>query len=164
MQKDEAEIDSSVIGILNDLFQGEKKENKFEDVINSKPLKVSQGQYQRGSIARSLANSPPILLADEPTGNLDQLTGELAMQIFRKIVDLTQMTKSPKTVIVVTHDLLLALKFADEIIILTNGKKRSHYIFKREGRKKFWINQGNPRDKQFRGAELRKRLLSDLQH
>jgi putative ABC transport system ATP-binding protein len=157
----EPQIREAVESIFQNLFQGEMREGKFAEVIDSKPSNVSQGQYQRGSIVRALANSPSILLADEPTGNLDQLTGELAMRIFRQLVDETPAGAMPQTVIVVTHDLLLAMKFADEIIVLSNGKRRAHYTLDRQ--QKIW-SEAEKSGSQFSHVELNKRLLSDLQN
>lgn len=62
------------------------------------PTALSGGEQQRAAIARALANDPPVLVADEPTGNLDSKTSEVILSVFKKLVD------EGKTVIVVTHD------------------------------------------------------------
>lgn len=80
------------------------------------PLRLSGGQQQRVSIARALANKPSIILADEPTGNLDSETGE---RIFSLLHELTKT--SDTTVIVVTHDLDIAGK-TDRILTIRDGK------------------------------------------
>lgn len=63
------------------------------------PTALSGGEQQRAAIARALANDPPVLVADEPTGNLDSKTSEVILGVFKKLVD------EGKTVIVVTHDI-----------------------------------------------------------
>ncbi|MHB1865287.1 MAG: ABC transporter ATP-binding protein [Candidatus Saccharimonadales bacterium] len=87
-----------------------------DDEMKRKPGKLSGGQQQRVAIARALANQPKLILADEPTGNLDSETG-------KKIFDLLhELSRSKKTtIIVVTHDLSIAGK-TDQSFRLTDGK------------------------------------------
>ncbi len=80
------------------------------------PSQLSGGQQQRVAIARALANNPPLLLADEPTGNLDSESGEIVLAALRDI----QQT-SGATVVLVTHDRDLAAR-ADRIITLVDGQ------------------------------------------
>jgi ABC-type lipoprotein export system ATPase subunit len=80
------------------------------------PSQLSGGQQQRVAIARALANNPPLLLADEPTGNLDRESGEIVLAALREI----QQT-SGATVVLVTHDRDLADR-ADRTITLVDGQ------------------------------------------
>ena len=80
------------------------------------PVKLSGGEQQRVAIARALVNKPTIILADEPTGNLDSKTGNLIMDIFKNLNMTEQIT-----VIIVTHNLELANK-TKRIIKLLDGK------------------------------------------
>jgi len=78
------------------------------------PAALSGGEQQRAAIARALANDPPILVADEPTGNLDSKTAEAIQKRF------VQLAQSGKTVIVVTHEKVSDSKY-DRIITLNDG-------------------------------------------
>ncbi len=84
--------------------------------LRKRPHQISGGQRQRAAIARALANDPPIILADEPTGNLDTHASANVRQILH---DLTR--EMGKTVIAVTHDLTFA-KAADRIIGIVDGR------------------------------------------
>lgn len=81
-----------------------------------RPTQLSGGQQQRVSIARSLASNPEIILADEPTGALDSVTGKEVLKMLTKL-----WKEEDKTIIMVTHDLNLA-KYAHKIIELKDGK------------------------------------------
>jgi lipoprotein-releasing system ATP-binding protein len=85
------------------------------DHVRKRPDQLSGGQRQRVAVARALANDPPLILADEPTGSLDSKSSEQVFQILRDLVD-----KQRKTVIAVTHDLDLAGRM-DRRIVLEDG-------------------------------------------
>ncbi len=81
-----------------------------------RPSELSGGEQQRVSIARALANDPQVLLADEPTGNLDSARATELLELLKT------MQRDGKTIVMVTHDQELAGKFADRIIKLKDGK------------------------------------------
>jgi ABC-type lipoprotein export system ATPase subunit len=87
------------------------------------PSAVSGGQQQRVAIARALANDPPVLIADEPTGNLDSKTANAVFQLFASLV------ANGKTVVMVTHDSDLA-KRVDRAVIVADGAIVNEYVAK----------------------------------
>ena len=89
---------------------------QLEHRINHKPNELSGVERQRVAIARALANDPEVVLADEPTGNLDSKTGEEIMNLFKGL-----HKKFKKTIIMVTHDLGLT-KYSERTYILKDGK------------------------------------------
>jgi lipoprotein-releasing system ATP-binding protein len=86
------------------------------DHVNKRPDQLSGGQRQRVAVARALANEPPVILADEPTGSLDSKASEQVFQVLRDLVD-----KHSKTVVAVTHDLGLAERM-DRHVELLDGR------------------------------------------
>jgi putative ABC transport system ATP-binding protein len=84
--------------------------------LNNRPNQLSGGESQRVAIARALANDPEVILADEPTGNLDTKTGQEIMDLLRSL-----HVHQKKTLIIVTHDLDMA-KHLEVIIRLKDGK------------------------------------------
>jgi putative ABC transport system ATP-binding protein len=103
---------------------GEEKLERAEKILKKVGLEhrknhfsneLSGGEMQRVAIARALANNPEVILADEPTGNLDSKTGKEIMKIF------TDLNKKGKTIILVTHDLDLT-KYATKVLKLRDGR------------------------------------------
>lgn len=101
-----------------------KREKKVKELLklvdletrsHHKPNELSGGQQQRVAIARALAMDPPVILADEPTGNLDSKTGKVVMEF------LLQLHKEGRTIIMVTHDDKLA-NYAEKIVVLKDGQ------------------------------------------
>ncbi len=84
---------------------------EMEEHANKLPNEVSGGQQQRVAIARALANDPPVLCADEPTGNLDSRTADSVFQMFERLVG------QGKTILMVTHDNELAKRVTRTIVI-----------------------------------------------
>ncbi len=113
--------------VLPTVFQGtcaEEREKRakellssvgLQDRINHKPMELSGGERQRVAISRSLVNSPEIIVADEPTGNVDSKTGGVIMNI------LQELNNKGKTIIVVTHDVELT-RFANKVIKIKDGE------------------------------------------
>jgi putative ABC transport system ATP-binding protein len=83
--------------------------------VNNRPNQLSGGQQQRVAIARALMNNPAIILADEPTGNLDTKSGQDVMNVLK------DLNREGKTIILITHERDIAEQ-AKKIIILTDGK------------------------------------------
>lgn len=110
------------------IFQGVSEEHRKEKAkkllesvnlgarINHKPTEMSGGEQQRIAIARSLVNDPEILIADEPTGNLDSTTGKMVMEILTKL-----HREQKKTIVVVTHDPNIA-QYSQNIIHIQDGQ------------------------------------------
>jgi len=87
----------------------------LSDRLNHRPTELSGGQQQRVAIARSLVNDPPVVLADEPTGNLDSKSGEDIMNMIK------ELHKQGSTIVLITHDIDVANE-ADRVIHLRDGK------------------------------------------
>lgn len=110
------------------IFQGislEKRKEKAENILTSvglkkrmlhRPAELSGGERQRVAIARAFANDPELVIADEPTGNLDSITGKKIMEV---LVNFHQ--KEGKTIVVVTHDPHIA-DYTEEIVNIKDGE------------------------------------------
>jgi putative ABC transport system ATP-binding protein len=93
---------------------------RLEKRLTHLPSQLSGGEQQRAALARALVNRPTLLLADEPTGNLDSATGESIMVLLRNIQQSLGMT-----IVLVTHERPLAERFADRIASVADGKLAS---------------------------------------
>jgi putative ABC transport system ATP-binding protein len=89
----------------------------LSDRLTHRPSELSGGEQQRVAIARALANNPKVLLADEPTGNVDSTRAHELLALLREMVN-----KDSLTVLMVTHDHELATSFADRIILMKDGR------------------------------------------
>jgi putative ABC transport system ATP-binding protein len=87
----------------------------IRDQADKLPATLSGGQQQRAAIARALANDPPILLADEPTGNLDSATGTAVLEVF------AALHAEGRTIVVVTHERDIS-RYVDREIVLMDGR------------------------------------------
>jgi putative ABC transport system ATP-binding protein len=85
--------------------------------LTHRPSELSGGEQQRAALARALVNRPTILLADEPTGNLDSATGDEIMNLLREINETLGMT-----IVMVTHEQPRAQRFAHRLILMGDGK------------------------------------------
>ncbi len=96
---------------------------RLEKRLTHRPSELSGGEQQRAALARALVNRPTLLLADEPTGNLDSASGESIMVLVRKIQQSLGMT-----IVLVTHERPLAERFADRIVSVADGKLASDAV------------------------------------
>lgn len=111
---DEAKIKIRITEILKKVGL-ENKENKM-------PHELSGGEQQRVSIARALVNEPEIILADEPTGNLDPETSEEILKLLKSIAD------SGSSVLFATHDMLVYQKFKSRTLVCENGELKEKQV------------------------------------
>ncbi|MCK9422353.1 MAG: ABC transporter ATP-binding protein [Bacteroidales bacterium] len=100
---------------INGLAADALKKVGMGDRLSHKPNELSGGQQQRVAIARALVNEPEIILADEPTGNLDSKSGAEVMELFRKL------NSEGKTLVLITHDTEIAKK-AKRVVNILDGK------------------------------------------
>jgi len=122
--KSESERRERAEFLLSSLGLGER--------ILHRPSELSGGEQQRIAIARALSNNPEIIVADEPTGNLDSSTGKKIMEI---LINLHQEEK--KTIIVVTHDPTIA-NYSNQIVNIKDGQLIANHLV---GEKVLWANK-----------------------
>lgn len=101
-----------------------------EDYYDHKSNELSGGQIQRVAIARALVNDPAVILADEPTGNLDSATGEMVLKTFRAMQD------RGKTIVLITHDPEIAT-WADRVVHIRDGR-----LFTAEQEQEYVLHHG----------------------
>jgi putative ABC transport system ATP-binding protein len=110
--------------IFQEFSEKERKERAKEllelvglkERMNHRPQELSGGEQQRVAIARALANDPEIIIADEPTGNLDSKSGKMIMEILKKL-----HKEQKKTMVIVTHDPKIA-SYSEEILRIQDGR------------------------------------------
>lgn len=103
----------------------------IKDILNKRTFEISGGQAQRAAIARAIIHTPDILLADEPTGNIDSKASKDVMELFEKI-----NKKNGITTLMVTHD-PLAASYCNRVIIIKDGELFNE-IHRGESRNKFY--------------------------
>lgn len=103
---------------------------EIEAILDKYPYNISGGQQQRTAVSRALVNDPSIILADEPTGNLDSKSSAIIMECFEKIVE-----ELNTTVLLVTHD-VFAASYCQKVIFIKDGRIHS-YIIKKGNRSEF---------------------------
>lgn len=91
--------------------------------LHHRPSELSGGEQQRTALARALINQPNLLLADEPTGNLDSATGEEIMGLIQEL-----NSRSGMTVVLVTHERPLAERFVSRMVFLSDGKIKTESV------------------------------------
>lgn len=96
----------------------------LKDRIGHKPTELSGGQQQRVAVSRALVNNPHLILADEPTGNLDTTSGTIIMDLLK------ELREEGKTILVATHDPRM-LQYATKAIFLIDGKEVSEENYKK---------------------------------
>ena len=107
----------------------------LEHRMDHKPSEMSGGQQQRVAIARAIAQAPPVILADEPTGNLDSNSTKEIMNILKGL------HKEGRTVILITHDNGIAAQ-ARRVVRIMDGKIESDFINKNYGKEEYIKNLG----------------------
>ena len=121
---------------LNGTDVSTMEDNELSEVRNRdhRPNEMSGGQQQRVAIARAIAAQPPVILADEPTGNLDSASSKEILQILKS------MHEQGKTVILITHDNGIAAQ-ARRVVRIMDGKIESDFINKNYGKEEYIKNQ-----------------------
>ena len=115
---DNKDVEKRAMDLLNLVGMAHKKDSKLNQ--------MSGGEQQRIAIAIALANRPKLLLADEPTGSVDQRTSDALLDVFRKL-----NTELGITIVIVTHDINLAKK-VKRVVMMRDGKTSSERIIKQE--------------------------------
>lgn len=126
LEKSEIEEMEARVQTLTQLFG-------IEDILHKYPYHISGGQQQRTAVSRALVNEPKIVLADEPTGNLDSKSAATIMECFEKIVQ-----ELETTVLIVTHD-VFAASYCRKVIFINDGTIHSQMV--RKGSRQEFLHQ-----------------------
>ncbi|MBM7578627.1 ABC transporter ATP-binding protein [Jeotgalibacillus terrae] len=116
----------------------------IESILNQYPYQISGGQQQRTAVSRALVNEPGIILADEPTGNLDSSSSAAIMECFEKVVE-----ELSTTVILVTHD-VFAASYSQRVVFLQDGA--IHSSIQKQGSRESFLKQIIDHQRTFGGA------------
>ena len=111
-----ARIAGSGVGEAADMSVELLEQVGLKERMNHRPTELSGGEQQRAAIARALINNPPVILADEPTGNLDAQSGGEVLALFRNILS----TAPDRAILMITHNRDIA-RLADGVLLLENG-------------------------------------------
>lgn len=127
------ELTLDISGVEEDVVDTVLEQVEMSGYDDRYPYELSGGQRQRVAIARALAKNPKLILGDEPTGNLDNKTTKLVMELLKKI-------SKEKLVIIVSHDIESAHKYADRIIELSDGEIVSDTVRRENYKNEFTVN------------------------
>lgn len=146
-------ISDSDISMLNRLSQA----IGISDLLERYPHQLSRGQRQRAAIVRALINNPAVLLADEPTGNLDSTNSQTIFELLKDI-------SKDRLVIVVTHNEHLARKYSDRVIELKDGKVVFDNIDKTQQKTNPETKKSSPKRAKYRLPYMLYHSFSDIKN
>lgn len=109
-------LDKKSINVIDKVVNSNAKRFNIDKILDKYPYELSGGEKQRVAICRSLSNNPNLILADEPTGNLDSISSDIVINYFKII-----HSELNKTIIVVTHDPFIA-SFCNRVLFMKDGE------------------------------------------